>query len=116
MNRDRKNTVRVLKESIGETGTEALTSYVHLTTKEEFANFRTSMKEDFADFRGEMQESYANFRSEMKGDFANFRSEVKGDLSKLEIKISDTKSDTIRWMFAFFVTMLLALIGLYFKK
>lgn len=105
MNRDRKNMVQALKGSIGETGTEALTNYVNLTTKEEFANFRTSMKEDFADFR-----------SEMKTDFADFRTEVKGDLSKLEVKVSDTKSDTLRWMFAFFVTMLLALLGLYFKK
>lgn len=144
MNRDRRKVVRVLKESIGEPATEALTNYVHmtlkennesmynthfkhLTTKEEFAdfrgatqgdfaNFRIEMQGDFADFRSGMLEDFANFRSEMKTEFSDFRSEVKGDLSKLEIKISDTKSDTIRWMFAFFVTMLMAVIGLYFKK
>ena len=116
MNRDRKNMVQALKGSIGETGTAALTNYVNLTTKEEFANFRTSMKGDFADFRTEMKTDFADFRSEVKTEIADFRTEVKGNLSKLEVKVSETKSDTLRCMFAFFVTMLLALLGLYFKK
>ena len=133
MNSDRKRIVRLLNESIGEPATEAVTSYVdialkdnnesmynthlkNLATKEDLANLRTAMKEDFASFRTKMQGEFADFRAEMHGDFANFRTEVKGDLSKMELNISDTKSDIIRWMFAFFVTMLLALLGLYFKK
>jgi hypothetical protein len=40
-------------------------------------------------------------------------STVKG---QLEVKIAEVKSDVIRWMFAFYVTMLLAILGLYFKK
>ena len=38
---------------------------------------------------------------------------LKGDL---ETKISDTKSDIIRWVFGIFVVLMLAIIGLYFKK
>jgi hypothetical protein len=44
-----------------------------------------------------------------KEDFAN----VRGDL---RTEIAEVKSDVLRWMFAFFVTMLLAILGLYFKK
>jgi len=40
-------------------------------------------------------------------------SKLKGDL---ELKISDFKSDILRWMFALFLTMILAILGLYFKK
>jgi len=35
---------------------------------------------------------------------------------KLSVKISETKTDIIRWVFAFFVPLLLAIIGLYVKK
>jgi hypothetical protein len=44
-----------------------------------------------------------------KEDFAN----VRGDL---RTEIAEVKSDVLRWMFAFFVTMLLAILGLYLKK
>ena len=44
-----------------------------------------------------------------KEDLAN----VKGELS---VKISDVRSDVVRWMFAFFISMLIAILGLYFKK
>jgi hypothetical protein len=88
--------------------------------KYEFIQFRGDVKEEFANVRGEMKEGFANVRSEMKEGFANVRGEMKEGLAKvkgeLEVKISDTKSDVVRWMFAFFVTMLLAIIGLYFKK
>ena len=35
---------------------------------------------------------------------------------KLEAKITETRSDIIRWVFAFFVTLMLAIVGLYFKR
>jgi len=35
---------------------------------------------------------------------------------KLSVKISETKTDIIRWVFAFFVPLLLAIIGLYVRK
>jgi hypothetical protein len=51
----------------------------------------------------------ATLRSELNLNIANLRTD-------LEVKIADVRSDVIRWMFAFFVTMLLAILGLYFKK
>ncbi len=38
---------------------------------------------------------------------------LKGDL---ETKISETRSDIIRWVFGIFVVLMLAIIGLYFKN
>ena len=40
---------------------------------------------------------------------------TKEDLAKVEVKIAEGKSDIIRWMFALFVTMMLAVLGLYLK-
>jgi len=36
--------------------------------------------------------------------------------SELEAKISETKVDLIKWMFAFWVTLVLMIVGIYFKK
>jgi hypothetical protein len=45
---------------------------------------------------------------------------TKEDLSKLDLKfidkINSVKVDLIKWMFAFWVTVVLMMIGLYFKK
>ena len=53
-----------------------------------------------------------------KEDLRNFA--TKEDLANvrgvLRTEIANVKSDVIRWMFAFFVTMLLAILGLYLKK
>ena len=40
---------------------------------------------------------------------------TKGDITKLEIKIADTKTDMIKWFVALFVTLMLMIVGLYFK-
>ena len=40
---------------------------------------------------------------------------VKEEIKQLEVKIAETKSDIIRWVFAFFVTLMLAIVGLYFR-
>jgi hypothetical protein len=63
-------------------------------TKEDFRSFAT--KEDLGSFA-------------TKVDLANAR----GDL---RTEIANVKSDVIRWVFAFFVTVLLAVLGLYLKK
>ena len=41
---------------------------------------------------------------------------TKEDINKLEVKIAETKVEILRWTFGFFIALMLALIGLYFKK
>jgi hypothetical protein len=87
---------QILKARLGEREAEALVSYVDTTLKENNrviheTNLRTlATKEDI---------------------FL-----VKEDIIKLEVKVAESKSDVIRWIFALFVTMMLAFIGLYLKK
>ena len=40
---------------------------------------------------------------------------TKEDLVKVELKISETKVDLIKWIFAFWITLALMIIGLYLK-
>ena len=84
---------QILKARISEKETEAFITYID-----------TSLKDNRNELVETIQRSFAS-----KEDLAN----VKGEL---EVRISDVRTDVIRWMFAFFVTMLIAILGLYFKK
>jgi hypothetical protein len=42
-----------------------------------------------------------------------YKSIFKEDMLKLELKIAESKSDMIKWFFAFFVTLMLMILGLY---
>jgi hypothetical protein len=41
---------------------------------------------------------------------------LKIEIAKLELKISKSKVETLRWVFGFFVALMLAIVGLYFKN
>jgi len=41
---------------------------------------------------------------------------TKEDIARLETKIAKTKVDTVKWVFGFFVVMMLSIVGLYFRK
>lgn len=79
---------KILKQKLGEAEAEALVSFVDAKLKENSeVNLKIlATKEDIAKLEG-----------------------------KLETKIAETKADMIKWMFSFFVAMMLAIIGLYFK-
>lgn len=80
---------QILKQKLGEKEAEALVTFVDSKLKENNeANLKVvATREDVV--------------------------RLKGDL---ETKISDTKSDIIRWVFGIFVVLMLAIIGLYFKR
>ncbi|MFP5040374.1 hypothetical protein [Parasediminibacterium sp. JCM 36343] len=56
-----------------------------------------------------------NLRKEMHTVFATKEDFAKMD-SKLETKLAETKVEILRWMFGIFLAMMMAIIGLYFKK
>ena len=80
---------QILKARLGEREAEALVNYVDTTLKE---NNRVIHE--------------TNLRTLA----------TKEDVAKVEVKIAEVKSDVIHWIFALFITMMLAFIGLYLKK
>ena len=80
---------QILKEKLGEKEAEALVGFVDAKLKENNENNLKILatKEDLAKLEG-----------------------------KLDTKISEVKVEIIKCMFGFFVAMMLAIIGLYFKK
>lgn len=53
---------------------------------------------------------------ELKEEIAKVREDLLRVEGRLETKIAEVKSDVIRWMFGFFVAMLIAILGLYLRK
>ncbi len=41
---------------------------------------------------------------------------TKADIKEIELKIEQTKSDTLKWFVGLFVTLAIMIIGLYIKK
>ena len=66
------------------------------------------------------KEDLARLALSTKEDLANLALSTKENLSKLEVKlenkINDFKIDIVRWMFAFWITVIMMFIGLYFKS
>lgn len=86
-----------------------------LETKQDFANLKddfANLKDDFANLR----QDFSKHTLETKQDFSSHTLETKHELAKLDNKITETKNDIIRWMFAFWVTVILMFISLYFKS
>lgn len=60
---------------------------------------------------------YESTENEGMKTSANYKSNIKLDLQKMELQlqteVKDTKTDMIKWFFAFFVTLVLMILGLY---
>jgi hypothetical protein len=59
-------------------------------------------------------------QNEVNHQNTEFKSQIKEDFFKIDIKmeglrgeIKDSKSDMIKWFFAFFITLVLMILGLY---
>jgi hypothetical protein len=55
-------------------------------------------------------------KAELKEEIGKLREDLVRVESRLETKIVEVKSDVIRWMFGFFVAILIAILGIYLKK
>ena len=79
-------------------------------------NLRTlATKEDLWATREGLRGELWATSQELKDDIARTREELKSDIAKTREEIKDVKSDVIRWMFAFFITMMLTMLGLFLK-
>ena len=58
----------------------------------------------------------SDFRSSMKEDFKQLELNIEKIKSTLELKIEQSKSETLKWFIGLFVALALMIIGLYIKK
>ena len=53
------------------------------------------------------------YKSELQSDLQKMEMQLRTDMQKMEIQIKETKTDMIKWFFAFFVTLVIMILGLY---
>jgi hypothetical protein len=44
------------------------------------------------------------------------KEDLAKEVSRIDVKISETKDDLIKWIFAFWITLALMIVGLYLKN
>lgn len=81
-------------------------------TKEELAQITGALNTGLAQIRGEM----AGFRGDMEVKLSGLRGDLDVKIADVRTEIANVKTDIIRWVFALFLTTLLAILGLYLKK
>ncbi len=90
-----------------------------LATKEEIAKLALATKEDIAKLALATKEEIAKLALATKEEIAKLAFATKEEIARLDTKISETKSELMRWMFIFWASQLVAtfsFILLYFKK
>ena len=85
----------LLKPKLGDMEAEAIVDYINLR------------------FNDHTNELYKNFVT--KEDLLKSESRLNSRISLLDTRISETKSDILRWVVGIFIVTMMAIIGLYFK-
>ncbi|MBX9779999.1 MAG: hypothetical protein K2X26_06610 [Chitinophagaceae bacterium] len=86
---------QLLKPTIGEPQAEAIVNYVEVRFKEN------------------NEELYKRLAS--KEDLLKLEAKMENRMSVIDTRISETKSDILRWVVGIFIVTMMAIIGLYFK-
>ncbi len=81
------------------------------------ATYRNDLRElnelNFARFDAKLEQRLAELGSELRQEITAVRADLKVELHR---EIGAAKAELIRWSFAFWVPVALAVIGLYFKR
>ena len=98
-----------LREKLGDEGTDALVQVLNENEKET----RSSVI-DFAEQRFEkhLTEEIAGVRDEMIRNDLSIRDELKADIAGLRGDVLKSRSDTIKWMFLFWIGQIGAVLGI----
>jgi len=84
--------------------------------KQKLGNKEAEALVDFVDSRIKENQECNSKNLATKEDLKDVDLKLKDVELRLSLKISETKTDIIRWLFAFLVPLLLAILGLYLRK
>jgi hypothetical protein len=113
---------KVLREKLGEEGTEALIELLNGTAGQARTDVLTFVEEKFERRLSEeatkldvkISEEVSKLDVKISEEVAKLETRITNEVAKLDVKISDIKADLVRWMFIFWVGQLGAIIGILF--
>jgi len=115
-----------LREKLGEDGVNALFEVLEEEGERTRNNLFQILEEKFArrlaeelgKLRSEMYELFARHGAEMDGKIEGLRVEMHDEIGKLRVETYEQtgklKADIIKWMFVFWATQMLAIMGILF--
>jgi CRP-like cAMP-binding protein len=81
--------------------------------EQRLAGLRSAMERRFAEADVKLEQRLGDFWSEMEGRFARIEVAIERQGSALRDEIANSRNGLMRWMFAFWATAVLAILGLY---
>ncbi|MBO8132219.1 MAG: hypothetical protein H0Z29_12065 [Candidatus Marinimicrobia bacterium] len=111
-----------LREKLGDDGIEALVELINEAQKETKNNviqfveekFEKRLSEELAKVRVELTERIEGVRTELKSEIESLRINDERIKTELIERIEKKHSDTIKWMFIFWVGQIGAILGILF--
>jgi hypothetical protein len=103
------NIPKPLREKLGEEGTDALVQVLNENEKETRFSVIDSAEQRFEQ---SLSREIDGLREEMIRSDLNVRNELKSDIADLRGRVEKSKSDTIKWMFLFWVGQIGAVLGI----
>ena len=97
----------IFKNKLGEKEAEVVIDYFESLTEDKY-----QQKKDILLTKDDKIELI----SKIENNKTELISKIENNKTELISKIESTKTDMIKWFFAFFLTLVLMIIGLYFKK
>ena len=111
-----------LREKLGEEGSEALAAVLNEHGKEAenaviktaAQRFEKKLSEEITSVRLEMAESEKRFEKKLSEEISGVREEMVRSDCALQKEIQKSKTDTVKWMFIFWIGQIGALLGILF--
>ena len=114
--------LNILKEKLGEDGVNALLEVIeeerertrdHLFRLLE-ERFTRRLAEEIGKLRSEMHDEIGLLRAEVHREIAKVWNEIGKLRAEMHDEIGELKADMIKWMFVFWATQMLAIMGILF--
>jgi len=77
------------------------------------ADLRSELERRFAEADVKLEQRLGDFRNEMEGRFARIEVAIERQGSALRDEIAGSRNGLMKWMFAFWASTVLAILGLY---
>lgn len=106
---------QILKTKTGERETRALIDFMDNKIHDSIHELQEMCLKTFAT-KAELKEEIGKLREDLVRVESRLETKITSVEGRLETKIVEVKSDVIRWMFGFFVAILIAILGIYLKK
>ncbi len=103
--------LNTLREKLGEDGVNALLEVIEGERERTRDHLFRLLEERFA---RRLAEEIGKLRAEMYEEIGKLRSEMHDEIGKLRAEMHSMKADIIKWMFVFWVSQTLVIIGVIF--